>query len=1020
MTRPAPPSFSPPQAADLARRLYGLDAVAAPLPSERDQNFRLASADGSTFVLKLSQSHEDVALLGCQQDVLERLNAAQTRFHFPWVRRALSGAALVPIPGADGAQHWARLVEYLPGSPLAEVRPHTPELLREIGALFGTVDLVLQDYMHPAACRELPWDARTAPAVISRNLGELPADRRARIEAVLSLLERSRDTFASLRRSVIHNDGNDYNLIVRAPTAAAPFDPVQLVGLIDFGDLLHSWTIADAAVAAAYAMLGKADPLSAAAHVIAGYHDEFAIPEAEVAAIFPLICARLALSVTLAALQRRQHPDNEYLSISEAPAWALLERLAALNPAYAHYRLRAACGFEPVPVSERVVYWLHGHAHQAAPLLPEHDLTQARVLDFSVQSLDFGEQAGESDPAVWGEAIFGALRAAGTETGIGRYDEPRPWYTAPAFRGEADDGPDWRTLHIGVDVFAQPGTAVCAPFAGVVHSFRNNAGHLDYGPTIILQHDVAPGLTFFTLYGHLSMQALSKLRVGAEVRSGERIATIGAADVNGGWAPHLHFQIITDLLGRAGEFPGVARPSERALWLSLSPDPNLILRLPRLAPARRINTAHVLAERRVRIGPSLSIAYRKPLTIVRGFRQHLYDENGQPYLDAVNNVAHVGHSHPRVVAALRRQAAVLNTNTRYLHPNLVRYAERLSATLPESLSVCYFVCSGSEANELALRLARAHTRADDVIVIDAAYHGNTSALIELSPYKFKGPGGAGQAAHVQVVPLPDSYRGIHRGALSETGRAYAEHVQNAIKRVHARGQRVAAFFAEPLLGCGGQVVLPDGYLAAAFTRVRDAGGVCVADEVQTGLGRAGSHFWAFETQDVVPDIVTLGKPIGNGHPLGAVITTPAIAASFANGMEYFNTFGGNPVSCAVGLSVLDVIAEEELQLNAQRVGQRLLQQLAALQTRHEIVGDVRGIGLYLGVELVLDRERRTPAGECAAYVANRMRERGILLSTDGPDHNVLKIKPPLVFTEADADRLSATLDEVLQDSALRV
>jgi len=307
-----------------------------------------------------------------------------------------------------------------------------------------------------------------------------------------------------------------------------------------------------------------------------------------------------------------------------------------------------------------------------------------------------------------------------------------------------------------------------------------------------------------------------------------------------------------------------------------------------------------------------------------------------------------------------------------------------------------------------------------VIVIDSAYHGNTTALIELSPYKFDGAGGAGRPEHVQVVPLPDGYRGVHRGSGLQTGQQYAAHVQGAIERVHARGQRVAAFFAESLPGCGGQVVPPEGYLAAAFQHVRAAGGVCVADEVQTGLGRVGSHFWAFETQGVIPDVVTVGKPIGNGHPLGAVITTPEIAASFANGMEYFNTFGGNPVSCAVGMAVLDVIEQEGLQQNALNVGNHLLQRLRALQEEHALVGDVRGRGLYIGVELVLDADARTPAGAAASYVANRMRERGILLSTDGPDHNVLKIKPPLVFTEGDADRLADVLQDVLKDTALQL
>jgi 4-aminobutyrate aminotransferase-like enzyme/murein DD-endopeptidase MepM/ murein hydrolase activator NlpD len=661
---------------------------------------------------------------------------------------------------------------------------------------------------------------------------------------------------------------------------------------------------------------------------------------------------------------------------------------------------------------------LNDHA-PFAPILPEHDLAGARVFDFSVSSLEFGEVAGSSDALVWTEAVFAEMRRSGVSAAIGRYDEPRPWYTAPAFRGESAGAPDWRTIHLGVDLFAEPGTVVCAPFAGVVHSFRDNAGHLDYGPTIILQHNVAPELTFYTLYGHLSRASLEGLQVGANVQRGQPIAAIGDAAVNGGWSPHLHFQVMCDLFGRRDEFPGVGRPSERALWLSVCPDPNLVLRLPQLAPAPRPRRDVLLAKRRDRIGASLSIAYRNPLIIERGWRQFLYDEEGQPHLDAVNNVAHVGHSHPRVVDALRRQAYVLNTNTRYLHDNLTAYAERLTATLPESLRVCFFVCSGSEANELALRLSRAHTRANDVVVIDSAYHGNTSALIELSPYKFNGPGGAGRPPHVQIVPLPDGYRGIHRGNDRTAGQQYAAHLQSAIERVHARGERVAAFFAEPLLGCGGQIDPPEGYLSTAFEHVRAAGGVCVADEVQTGLGRVGSHFWAFETQGVIPDIVTVGKPIGNGHPLGAVITTAEIAASFANGMEYFNTFGGNPVACAVGMAVLDVIEEERLQENALTVGNHLLQRLRVLQSAHTLIGDVRGRGLYIGVELVLDREARMPAGAAASYVADRMRERGILLSTDGPDHNVLKIKPPLVFTEADADRLAEVLNDVLTEASLR-
>ena len=283
----------------------------------------------------------------------------------------------------------------------------------------------------------------------------------------------------------------------------------------------------------------------------------------------------------------------------------------------------------------------------------------------------------------------------------------------------------------------------------------------------------------------------------------------------------------------------------------------------------------------------------------------------------------VGHSHPRVVRAAQEQLALLNTNTRYLHDTILRYAERLTRLLPEPLRVCYFVTSGSEANELALRLARARTGREDVIVLEHAYHGHTTTLVDVSPYKFDGPGGRGRKEWVHVAPLPDTYRGPYRRDDPQAGPKYARHVGALAERLQAEGRGLAAFLAETLPSVAGQIVLPPGYLAEAYRHVRAAGGLCIADEVQTGFGRLGTHFWGFEGQGVVPDVVVLGKPIGNGFPLGAVVTTREIADAFDNGMEFFSTFGGNPVSCAAGLAVLDVVEEERLQERALRVGGRL-------------------------------------------------------------------------------------------------
>ena len=434
-------------------------------------------------------------------------------------------------------------------------------------------------------------------------------------------------------------------------------------------------------------------------------------------------------------------------------------------------------------------------------------------------------------------------------------------------------------------------------------------------------------------------------------------------------------------------------------------------------PRGGLGADDILALRRQRLGPSLSLSYRTPLHIVRGHGAYLYDPHGRAYLDCVNNVAHVGHAHPRVAEAGAAQMRVLNTNTRYLHENVVRYAERLTALLPDGLEVCYFTNSGSEANELALRLGRAATGRPDVATVDIAYHGNTQRLVEISPYKFNGPGGAGQPDDVQVVPLPDGYRGRHRGDPAEVGPTYLAEAVAVLRESAAAGHPAGALIAEAIPSVAGQIVPPAGWLAGLFDVGRAVGAATIADEVQVGFGRVGSDTWAFRAQGARPDIVTMGKPIGNGHPLGAVVTTRPIADAFNNGMEYFNTFGGNPVSAAIGLAVLDVIEDEGLQDHARLVGERLVNGLREIAVRHEPIGDVRGRGLFIGFELVRDRATREPDATLAEELVNRAAERGVLLSIDGPDHDVIKIKPPLVFSAADGDRLVETVDAVLSELA---
>src|SRR5262249_14204017 len=356
------------------------------------------------------------------------------------------------------------------------------------------------------------------------------------------------------------------------------------------------------------------------------------------------------------------------------------------------------------------------------------------------------------------------------------------------------------------------------------------------------------------------------LRVGQEIAQGEVFGHVGDVHENGGWAPHVHFQIILDLLDRGAEFPGVAPASERKLWKVLSPDPNLLLQIPgERFPELARTFEQLRSTRKELLGGSLSVSYSKPLNIVRGWDQFLYDETGRAHLDVYKNVPLVGHSHPRVVEAAQKQLALLNTNTRYLHENVLRYAERLTGLLPEPLKVCFFVNSGSEANELAIRLARVKTGSDDIIVLEHAYHGHTNTLIDVSPYKFNGPGGGGQKPWVHVAPIADDYRGSYRRGEKGLGEKYAGHVGEIVEKLGKQG-RSATYLAETLPSVAGQIVFPPNYLAEVYRHVRAAGGVCIADEVQVGFGRLGTHFWGFETQGVVPAIVVFGKPIGKAFP----------------------------------------------------------------------------------------------------------------------------------------------------------
>jgi 4-aminobutyrate aminotransferase-like enzyme/Ser/Thr protein kinase RdoA (MazF antagonist) len=983
---------------------HGIEATLSPLPGEHDLNYRVSASDGREFLLKLHAAG-DAAELDMQVAVLEHLAAKASGLPISRAFRDRVGAVTgrIELRGS----RTARLLSWLPGNIWAKAPRRNFASAESLGRLLAVLDRSLEGFSHVGAKRLYAWDIGRAD--MHRNHVDLidGADKRAAVDAIL-------DRFASVVRprlttcptQVIHNDANDYNVLLD--------DKGEVSGLLDFGDMVETWRVIEIAVASAYALIGSTDPVGTIAALAGAYQQVNRLSETEVELVFDLVMTRYAVSMCMAAKQIRDNPENTYLLVSQEDVWRALNRLQGENRAIAIARIRDACGLAPIPHAVAVVRWLEKNAHDFAPIVrPDVERPKVAVLDFSASGPAAAQWA-SLDAAKAEARIMAQIGSEHAAFGIGLYGEDRVIYQGDAFQTSVEGAR--RSVHLGVDIFAPAGEPVSAPFAGTVAFIHDDAVSFGFGPTVLLQHETEEGIRFWTLYGHLSREGVAKLSVGQPVARGEVFAAFGAAEENGNWAPHLHFQIVTDHLGLGGRMHGVGVRDQWQVWREVSPDPSVVfgLSVPVSVLVPR-DKEFLVRERHRRIGRSLSIAYSSaPLKIVGGEGAHLIDEEGTRWLDMVNNVCHVGHCHPRVVKAAQTQMQKLNTNSRYLHDSLVEYSRRLAAQFPDPLNVCFFVNSGSEANDLAIRLARAHTGNRDIITVDHAYHGHVSSLIDVSPYKFAGKGGEGQAAHVKVAEMPDLYRGRYRYGDEHAGRKYAEDVRNRVVTLAAEGRRPALFFSEGILGTGGQLSLPGGYLREAYAHVRAAGGLCLADEVQVGFGRVGSHMWAHELQGVTPDIVTMGKPIGNGHPLAAVVTTEAIAASFANGMEYFNTFGGNPVSAEIGLAVLDVIRDERLMHHCRVVGDRLMDGARRLAARHAIIGDVRGHGLFNGIELVRDRETLEPAARELDFVIAEMKRRyRILLSSEGPHHNVLKVKPPAPFSAEDCDYFLNALDETL-------
>jgi 4-aminobutyrate aminotransferase-like enzyme/Ser/Thr protein kinase RdoA (MazF antagonist) len=989
---------------------WGLEADLSALAGELDLNFLAVARDGRRFVLKVMRASCDEAFVEMLCTAHVYVRARDASVPVAEVLATTTGELWCSRSDPGGAPRLLWLLGALDGVEYAAYRPRALPLLRELGSHVAGMDRALAGFAHPQLQREFKWDLRNADWITQHLDQIVEPTRRALLDDVMARYARLRSAFLRESLTPIHNDVNDYNILV----AVAANGTARISGLIDFGDLTVGPIVAEIAIAAAYAVLDHPHPDRAVAALVAGYHAVTPLSGHQIEMIWPLIQLRLAVSVVNSALTKKARPEDPYVVVSEAPAWRFLERARKAPESLISSQLRIACGLTATDAAGRIRTWLDVTRGQFAQIVGA-DLGTAPVYSLAIVDsttpADLHRMTAE-------EAVALGPKPDSADVWLGRYLEPRAVYTDAAFRSSDYLGAARRTVHLGVDIFMASGTPIYAPLDSVVEVVEYRDQALDYGGMVVLTHQTPEGDGFSTLYGHLSRATTSELKPGQRIPRGAPLATLGAASENGGWQPHLHLQLALATDAMAGQWPGVADPDDVALWQAICPNPAALLNLTDDHVAyRALDVAAIGEQRRAHFATNLRLSYSEPCLFVRGWRTHLFDEWGRPYLDVYNNVPHVGHSHPRLGAVARDQMARLNSNTRYLHPAQVEFASCLLAKLPAHLTHVFLVNSGSEANELALRLCRAHTGAKDMIVVDHGYHGNTTGAIDLSAYKFNKPGGAGASDWVHVVPVADTYRGSHRGA--DAAERYAIAIDDAIARIRRRSGAVCGFIAETFPSVGGQIIPPAGYLSAVYERVRAAGGVCVADEVQTGLGRLGRFYWGFEQQRVQPDIVVLGKPLGNGHPMGAVVTTATIARSFDNGIEFFSTFGGSTLSCRIGTEVLRIVDDERLQSNAEVMGARLFAGLSELQERHVIIGDVRGVGLFLGVDLVTDRSARTPATRAADHVKNRLRQERILIGTEGPADNVLKIRPPLTLDVDDVDHFLSTLDTVLAETAVR-
>jgi 4-aminobutyrate aminotransferase-like enzyme/Ser/Thr protein kinase RdoA (MazF antagonist) len=946
------PSLPIDEVSALLRREFGLEVLLSPLGSQQDQNFLATRpGDGIPFgVLKISHPAFSDAEIALQNMVSSHLANALPDLRVTTILTHLDRPVSAWLDTSEGRRH-VRLFSYLPGGTFTRTSTLTGFTMTRMGEIAGRVSRALASVSHPAAARTTQWDLRHAQRTLETIAWSGTDAERALVDeassaawAIVTSVE------AALPQQLGHFDLTDDNLI-------ASLDPLPLPdGIIDFGDVASSWAIAELAVTLSSLLHHDHVSPKDLVSVVQAFHDQRPMSDEEVVALWPLVVLRGAVLVVSGRQQADLDPDNHYAATAHDREWRIFERACALPPLVMTTLLREALGSvttTPEPPST------------SSLLLPTAG-DAVVVLDTSVTS-PLNDNGAWMDVAIVEQAALRALDN-GSTLALVPFDAVVLAGAPPLSMMEPP------TITTGLTLWTSTERALTAPMAGQVSVSP-------HGVTLTAAEST------ITLHGAVAVS-------GGSVEAGTVFATVPARSE---LTIQFHSSAVTSV-------PTKIPASCLSGWLTVAFDPAPLIGLTR---HQRSHTSTLLVRRGNVLAEVQEHYYDQPPQIERGWKEFLIDVNGRVYLDMVNNVSSVGHSHPRIAEAASRQLHLLNTNSRFNYEAITNYAEELAATLPDELDTVFLVNSGSEAVDLAIRIAMAATGRRDIVAMREAYHGWTFASDAVSTSIADNPNAlSSRPAWVHTVDSANSYRGTHRGP--EAYR-YAEEAVEVITQIAASGTPLAGFLAEPYFGNTGGVALPPGYLQAVYAAIREQGGVAIADEVQVGFGRLGQWFWGFQEQDVVPDIVAIAKSIGGGYPLGAVITSKAVAAMYRTQGYFFSSTGGCPLSSVVGSTVLSIIREEELQENARTTGSYIKSRLEALQTRNPLIGITHGSGLYLGTEFVRDHTTLEPATEETNRICNELLRLGVIMQPTGDFQNVLKIKPPLIIRHQSIDFFATSL-----------